>query len=67
MLVYKAIFQGAILQLSTDIMCELLDAGYTLELLSYDYLSHKMASRLITASRQYLDNYFNDHFSDIPF
>lgn len=67
MLVFKVIFQGGILQITQDLLLELLDAGYTIEVISYSFISSRMASRLVTASRQFLDNYFNEHFKDLPF
>ena len=67
MLVFKVTFEGSILQISQDLLLELLDAGYSVEVISYAFMSSSMASRLVTASRQYLDNFFNDLFKTLPF
>lgn len=67
MLVFKVTFEGVPLQITQDLLLELLDAGYTVEVISYDFMSFRMASRLVTASRQYLDNFYNEHFKDLPF
>lgn len=67
MLVFKVSFEGAPLQITQDLLLELLDAGYAVEVLSYDFMSSRMASRLVSASRQYLDNYYIEHFKDLPF
>lgn len=67
MLVFKVTFEGVPLQITQDLLLELLDAGYTVGVISYDFMSSRMASRLVTASRQYLDNFYNEHFKDLPF